>query len=83
MVETILNNNLSLPLASLPSYGLAIVSAPIVGFLGMKVLLLAKASAANRKRREWVFTQERDADGMPVLATAKLRAIRGSLRRSR
>lgn len=83
MVETILNSNLSLPLASLPSYGMAIVSAPIVGFLGIKVLLLAKASSMNRKRREWVFTQERDADGMPVLATAKVRAVRGAMRRSR
>lgn len=75
MVETILNSNWSMPLASLPSYGLAIVSAPVVSFLAIKVLLLAKASS-SKKQREWVFTQERDADGMPVLATAKVRSVR-------
>lgn len=78
MVETILNSNLSLPLANLPSYGLAIVSAPIISFLGIKVLLLAKASSTGKKQREFVFTQERDEDGMPMLATAKVRATRGA-----
>jgi hypothetical protein len=82
MVETILNSNLSMPLANLPTYGMAIVSAPVVSFLAIKVLLLAKASS-NKKQREWVFTQERDADGMPILATAKVRAPRGTMRRTR
>jgi hypothetical protein len=82
MVETILNNNMSLPLANLPTYGMAIASAPILSFLGIKVLLLAKASS-NKRQREWVFTQERDADGVPVLATAKVRAVHRSMPRSR
>ena len=83
MVETILHSNLSLPLSSLPTYWLAIVSAPIVSFLGIKVLLLAKASSTGKKRREFVFTQERDEDGLPMLATAKVRATRGAKMRVR
>ncbi|HEX4286155.1 MAG TPA: hypothetical protein VHZ28_13765 [Terracidiphilus sp.] len=83
MVETLFNNLWAAPMANLPAYGLALVSAPIISFLGIKVLLLAKASSMNKGRREWIFTQERDADGLPVLATVKVRSGRFSIPRSR
>jgi hypothetical protein len=82
MVETILNSSWSMSLTSVPTYGMAIVSAPVVSFLAIKVALLAKASA-QKKQREWVFTEERDADGMPILATAKVRSVRASGLRAR
>lgn len=82
MVETILNSNWSMPLASLPSYGLMLVSAPILSFLAIKLLLLAKASS-QKKSREWVFTQERDENGMPVLAPVKVRSSRAAILRVR
>lgn len=71
MVEAILNNNWSTAIAGFPTYGMVLVSAPVVSFLAIKLLLLAKAASGDRKPREWMFTQERDADGLPVLATAK------------
>lgn len=71
MVETILNSNWSTTIASFPTYGMVLVSAPVVSFLAIKLLLLAKAASGDRKQREWVFTQDRDADGLPVLATAR------------
>jgi hypothetical protein len=71
MIATILNTNWSATMAYLPTYGMVLISAPVVSFLGIKLLLLAKASSGGQKRREWSFTQERDAEGLPVLATAK------------
>jgi hypothetical protein len=82
MVETILSSNWSIPLASVPTYGMALVSAPVVSFLAIKILLLAKSSA-QKKQREWVFSEERDADGMPILATAKVRSVRAPRMRAR
>jgi len=79
----ILNSNWSMSLGSLPSYGLMLVSAPLVSFLAIKILLLAKAASAEKKSREWVFTQERDENGMPMLATVKVRSSRFSAFRSR
>jgi hypothetical protein len=78
MVETILNSNWPTPLANLPSYGLMLVSAPILSFLAIKLLLLARA---EKKSREWVFTQERD--GMPMLAPVKVRSSRAPMLRVR
>jgi hypothetical protein len=80
MVETILNSNWPTPLANLPSYGLMLVSAPILSFLAIKLLLLARA-ASEKKSREWVFTQERD--GMPMLAPVKVRSSRAPMLRVR
>lgn len=82
MVETILKNNWPTPLASLPSYGLMLVSAPILSFLAIKLLSLAKAASA-KKSREWVFTQERDENGMPTLAPVKVRRSRAPIPRVR
>lgn len=76
MIATILNTDWTAALANAPSYGLVLVSAPIVSFLAIKLLLLAKAASGDKKQREWVFTQERDADGLPMLATAKVKARR-------
>jgi hypothetical protein len=76
MIATILSANLTATLANAPSYGLVLVSAPVVSFLAIKLLLLAKAATGDKKPREWVFTQERDADGLPALATAKVAARR-------
>lgn len=72
MIATILSSNWSATMANAPSYGLVLVSAPVVSFLAIKLLLLAKAASGDKKQREWVFTQERDADGLPMLATAKV-----------
>jgi hypothetical protein len=72
MIATILNTDWTATLANVPSYGMVLVSAPVVSFLAIKLLLLAKAASGDKKQREWVFTQERDADGLPVLATAKV-----------
>lgn len=75
MIATILSSNLSATMANVPTYGMVLVSAPVVSFLAMKLLMLAKAASMDKKPKEWVFTQERDADGLPMLATAKV-AIR-------
>lgn len=83
MIETVLNNSWSAPLSSLPTYGVMIVSAPIVGFCAIKVLLLAKAASGDKKAREWVFMQERDENGMPVLAPVKVRSFYPRIPRSR
>lgn len=72
MIATILFANWTATMANVPSYGLIVVSAPVVSFLAIKLLLLAKAASGDRKQREWVFTQDRDADGLPMLATAKV-----------
>jgi hypothetical protein len=82
MVETILKNNWSMPLATLPSYGLMLVAAPLLSFLAINLLLLAKA-ASTKKSREWVFTQERDENGMPMLAPVKVRRSRAPIPRVR
>ena len=71
MIATILNTDWTATLANVPSYGMVLVSAPVVSFLAIKLLLLAKAASGDKKQREWVFTQDRDADGLPVLATAR------------
>lgn len=83
MVETIFNTSWSASLAGLPSYGMALVSAPIVTFIAIKALLLAKAASGDKKPREWVFTDQRDADGLPILATAKARSSRAPIFRRR
>lgn len=73
MIATILlNSDWSVTMANVPAYGLVLVSAPVVSFLAIKLLLLAKAASMNKKPKEWVFTQERDADGLPILAPAKV-----------
>ena len=71
MIDSILTTNWSATLAHVPTYGLAIVSAPVVSFLAIKLLLLAKTASSQKTRREWVFTQDRDENGQPLLATAK------------
>jgi len=80
MIETILN---SMQMGSLPAYGLMIVSTTVMTFLAIKLLLLAKAATKQKKPREWVFIEERDENGMPVLATAKVRSSRTSVLRTR
>lgn len=72
MISTILNTNLSATMGYIPTYGMVLISAPVVSFLGIKLLLLAKAASGDQKRREWSFTQERDAEGLPILATVKV-----------
>lgn len=53
-----------------------IVFAPVVSFVAIKLLLLAKATSMQKRSREWVFTQDRDENGLPILATAKVRSAR-------
>jgi len=69
MIETILH---SMQMASFPAYGLMILSATVMAFLAFKLLLLAKAATRGKKPREWVFTEERDENGMPMLARVKV-----------
>jgi len=73
MVETILSNSGSGPLTSLSSHGVMFVAVPILAFFAIKVAQIAKASSANKKPREWVFTEERDENGLPRLAPVKVR----------
>jgi hypothetical protein len=80
MVETILNNHWPASTTSFLTYALMIVFAPVISFLGIKLLLLAKAASSEKKPREWVFTQERDSEGLPILATAKVRSARTRIR---
>ena len=82
MVETILNSNWSTPLASLPSYELMLASLPVLSFVAIKLLFFAKA-ASEKKSREWVSTQERDENGMPMLAPVKVRSSRAPILRVR
>lgn len=76
----ILNSN---SLGSLPTYGLMLVSVLVLSFLAMKIFLLAKAASSGKKSREWVFTQQLDEDGMPMLATEKVRSPRMPVSRPR
>jgi hypothetical protein len=69
-------------LAHLPSYGMTIVGAPILALVGIKIMLLVKQSAKKNAKKEWVFGQERDADGMPVLATNKAQNSSARTRRA-
>jgi hypothetical protein len=72
MIETILTSNWAASMAGAPSYGFILIAAPIVSFVAIKLLMQAKSASMNKKRREWVFSQERDADGLPMLAPAKV-----------
>jgi hypothetical protein len=83
MVETILNSNWTGTMASLPHYGLLIVFAPVLSLLAIKILLMAKAASMKKKPTEWIFTCERDADGLPMLAKAVARSSRTGLGRAR
>ncbi|MGO9434591.1 MAG: hypothetical protein ACLPH3_10315 [Terracidiphilus sp.] len=83
MVETILNNNWSGTMANLPHYGLLIVFAPVLSLLAIKILLMAKAASMKKTPREWVFTCDRDADGLPMLAKAVARSPRAAMHRAR
>jgi hypothetical protein len=74
MVETILSSNWSGTMASLPHYGLMVVFAPVLSLLAIKLLLMAKSASTEKRRTEWVFTCERDAEGLPVLAKAAARS---------
>lgn len=80
MIETILNNT---QMGSLPAYGLMMVSTTVMAFVAMKLFLFAKAATRQKKPREWVFTDERDENGMPVLATTKVRSSYSSPSRAR
>jgi hypothetical protein len=83
MVETALSSIGSMDLANLSSHGLLIVGAPILGFLTIKIFLFAKAASTEKKPREWVFGQERDENGLPLLATVKAPGSRGARQRAR
>jgi hypothetical protein len=61
---------------SLSELWMMIVFAPVVSFVAIKLLLLAKATSMQKRSREWVFTQDRDENGLPILATAKVRSAR-------
>ena len=74
MIEQMMSSNWT-SLAHLPSYGLTIVGAPVLALLGIKILLGAKSSKSKAKK-EWVFSEERDADGLPVLKSARGKSAR-------
>lgn len=80
MVETILNNDWTGTIANLPHYGLMVVFAPVVSLLAIKLLLMAKAASGEKRPTEWVFTCERDADGLPMLAKAAARSSHARMR---
>jgi hypothetical protein len=83
MIETILNSNWSGAMANLPHYGLLVVFAPVLSLLAIKILLMAKAASMEKKPTEWVFTCDRDADGLPMLAKAAARSPRARMRSAR
>jgi len=83
MVETILNSNWAGTMANLPHYGLLVVFAPVLSLLAIKILLMAKAASMEKKPTEWVFTSERDADGLPMLAKAVAQESQGRMRQAR
>jgi hypothetical protein len=83
MVETISNSNWAGTLANLPHYGLLVLFSPVLSLLAIKILLMAKAASMEKKPTEWVFTSERDADGLPMLAKAAARSSQAGLRRAR
>ncbi len=74
MVETILNSNWSGTIANLPHYGVMVVFTPVLSLLAIKLLLMAKTASSEKRSTEWVFTCERDADGLPMLAKAAARS---------
>jgi hypothetical protein len=83
MIEPILTNSWTGAMSNLPHYGLLVVFAPVLSLLAIKILLMAKAASMEKKTREWVFTCERDADGVPMLAKAVARGSQTRLRRTR
>jgi Na+-transporting methylmalonyl-CoA/oxaloacetate decarboxylase gamma subunit len=83
MIETILNSNWAGTMSNLPHYGLLFVFAPVLSLLAIKILLMAKAASMEKKPAEWVFTCERDADGLPMLAKAVARSSQTRLRQAR
>ena len=80
MIETILNNA---QMGSLPAYGLMIASATIMSFVAIKLFLFSRAATRQKKPREWVFTDERDENGMPVLAAVRVRSAYSSTLKTR
>jgi len=74
MINTILSSSWSGPLTSLHNYGLMLVAVPILAFIAIKVAQFAKAASGSKKSREWVFTEERDENGLPRLASVKVRS---------
>lgn len=81
MIEQMMSSSWT-SLAHLPSYGMTIVGAPILALVGIKIMLLVKQSAQKNRKKEWVFGQERDADGMPVLASARSESSSARTRRA-
>jgi hypothetical protein len=82
MIEQLMTSSWT-SLAHLPSYGMMIVGAPILALLAIKIVLTAKQMAKKNAKKEWVFSQERDDDGMPVLATARSASSSARTRRAR
>jgi hypothetical protein len=83
MVETILTDNWTGTMSNLPHYGLLVVFAPVLSLLAIKILLMAKAASMEKKPAEWVFTCDRDADGLPMLAKAVARGAQTRSDRAR
>jgi hypothetical protein len=55
----------------------------VLSLLAIKILLMAKAASMGKKPTEWVFTCDRDADGLPMLAKAAARSPRARMRSAR
>jgi hypothetical protein len=70
-------------MANLLHYGLLIVLAPVLSLLAIKILLMAKAASMKKTPTEWVFTCDRDADGLPMLAKAVARSPHARMHRAR
>jgi len=81
MIEQLMSSDWT-SLAHLPSYGLTIVGVPLLAFVVIKILLIAKKAGNATTKKEWVFSEERDADGLPLLATAKGQGASARTRRA-
>lgn len=75
MIEQMMSSDWT-SLAHLPSYGLTVVGIPVLALVAIKILFVAKEGKGKAKK-EWVFSEERDADGLPVLTSARGKSARG------
>jgi hypothetical protein len=80
MIEQMISSNWAAS-AHLPSYGLTLVGALTLAVLAIKILLVAKEGDKGKAKKEWVFSEERDADGMPLLASARGESSSARIRR--
>lgn len=72
MDNQLLSINWSATLAHAPAYAVLLFVVPVLGLMALKMLLLTRASAGPKSRKEWILLREQDAEGIPVLAWSKV-----------